>query len=183
MEPNKITVASQLFVISGCSGGGKSSLIARLASLGYQTEQEPGRVIVREQLQSGGRGLPWVDNDLFVDLLFRHYQELYDRWSQQQSMVFFDRSLVDLLGIPEPRQQHVQAAKNFRYNRLVFLVPPWPEIYINDNERRHSFEDAVREYEHLLVAYQNLGYHVEVLAKGGIDARIQQILSLLYKLL
>jgi predicted ATPase len=33
-------------VISGCSGGGKSTLLAELARRGYRTVEEPGRRIV-----------------------------------------------------------------------------------------------------------------------------------------
>jgi len=48
-------------VISGCSGGGKSTLLAELGSHGYATVEEPGRRIVKEELKAGGPALPWVD--------------------------------------------------------------------------------------------------------------------------
>src|ERR1700757_5427899 len=48
-------------VISGCSSGGKSTLIAELGKRGYAVVDEPGRRIVKEELTRGGAGLPWVD--------------------------------------------------------------------------------------------------------------------------
>src|SRR6185369_12186033 len=45
-------------VISGCSGGGKSSLLEELGRCGYATVEEPGRRIVKEELRSGGTALP-----------------------------------------------------------------------------------------------------------------------------
>ena len=36
-----------------------------------------------------------------------------------------------------------------RYHRRVFIAPPWPEIYVNDPERRHGFDDAVLEHDRL----------------------------------
>ncbi len=53
-------------VISGCSGGGKSTLLAELARRGLAVIAEPGRRIVRAELQCGGRALPWVDPVAFA---------------------------------------------------------------------------------------------------------------------
>ncbi|MEL6841194.1 MAG: AAA family ATPase, partial [Pseudomonadota bacterium] len=41
-------------VISGCSGGGKSSIIGALAAKGYTTFTEPGRQVVQTESASGG---------------------------------------------------------------------------------------------------------------------------------
>ena len=48
-------------VISGCSGGGKSSILAELGRRGYHVIPEAGRQIVREQLFIGSDGLPWQE--------------------------------------------------------------------------------------------------------------------------
>ena len=53
-------------VISGCSGGGKSMLLAELAQRGYAVVEEPGRRIVQQELQGGGAALPWVDPVAFA---------------------------------------------------------------------------------------------------------------------
>ena len=47
-------------VISGCSGGGKSTLIAELSRRGFAVVSEPGRRIVAEELAGDGKSLPWV---------------------------------------------------------------------------------------------------------------------------
>ena len=53
-------------VISGCSGGGKSTLLAELAGRGYAVVEEPGRRIVQEELAASGAALPWVDAAAFA---------------------------------------------------------------------------------------------------------------------
>ena len=53
-------------VISGCSSGGKSTLIAELAKRRYAVVDEPGRRIVKEELARGGSALPWVDRVAFA---------------------------------------------------------------------------------------------------------------------
>ena len=56
-------------MISGCSGSGKSSLLAELARRGCNTCAEPGRQIVKKQQHIGGDALPWANATKFVDLV------------------------------------------------------------------------------------------------------------------
>jgi predicted ATPase len=53
MLPNK------LIIISGCSGGGKSTLLSELTSIGYSVIPEIGREIVKEQVRTNGIITPW----------------------------------------------------------------------------------------------------------------------------
>jgi predicted ATPase len=53
-------------VISGCSSGGKSTLVTELGRRGYVTVQEPGRRIVKEQMLGNGLTLPWVNGIAFA---------------------------------------------------------------------------------------------------------------------
>src|SRR5262245_63013614 len=82
-------------MISGCSSGGKSTLLAELRRRGFVTIDEPGRRIVVEELKRGGRALPWVDAVAFarraieVSLADRADADPSARW------VFFDRGLID----------------------------------------------------------------------------------------
>src|ERR1700730_15527752 len=47
-----------LFVVmSGCSGGGKSTLLTELGRRGYMTVEEPGRRIVKDELLGNGLAL------------------------------------------------------------------------------------------------------------------------------
>ena len=52
--------------ISGCSGGGKSTLLSEFRRRGFATIDEPGRRIIAEELKRGGRGLPCVDAVAFA---------------------------------------------------------------------------------------------------------------------
>jgi predicted ATPase len=53
-------------VISGCSGGGKSTLLAELSRRGHAIVEEPGRQIIKEELKGKGLALPWVDETAFA---------------------------------------------------------------------------------------------------------------------
>jgi predicted ATPase len=140
---------SRFVVISGCSGGGKSTLLAELGRRGHAVVEEPGRRIVIEEMNRGGTALPWIDMPDFarraiaMTLSDLALMATFDGW------VFFDRCLVDAASAlqyltGEPVLESL--GRTNRYHRLVFLAPPWPEIYVKDRERRHDEAAAIDEY-------------------------------------
>jgi predicted ATPase len=173
---------NRFVVVSGCSGGGKSTLLAELGRRGHDVVEEPGRRIVKEELESGGRALPWVDGPAFARRAVA--TALADRAAAeaQPGWVFFDRGLVDAAAAlqhmtGEPALETL--ARPHPYHRRVFLTPPWPEIYGTDPERRHGLDAAMAEYERLLEAYPALGYEVVVLPKVSVVERAGFVLDTL----
>ena len=169
-------------VLSGCSGGGKSSLLAELARRGHAVVEEPGRRIVREESKGNGSALPWVNAAAFlrraltIAIADRASASVWDGW------VFFDRGLIDAAaGLEQLTGEPVLASlwKTHRYHRRVFLAPPWPEIYVTDPERRHSLDSAIAEYSRLLEVYPSPGYEVSILPKTGIAERADFVLQTL----
>lgn len=161
-------------VISGCSGGGKSALLAELGRRGHAVVEEPGRRIVKEELREGGLALPWKDGIAFARRAIAMALEDRALASTVKGWVFFDRGLVDAAAA----LQHLTGepalaalAREHRYHQTVFLTPPWPEIYVNDPERRHDLRAAEDEYSRLLEVYPALGYTVEVLPKASVPQR------------
>ena len=169
-------------ILSGCSGGGKSTLLEALKRRGHQAIEEPGRRIVVEELESGGSALPWVDAPAFARRAIAMSLADREKAIAFPGIVFFDRGLIDAASALEHLTgEPVLAALGqlHRYNRHVFLTPPWPEIYVGDRERRHDFTAAVAEYDRLTAAYPALGYEVHVLPKIGIEERADFIYSVL----
>ncbi len=166
-------------MLSGCSGGGKSTLLEALAARGFATVEEPGRRIVREALAGDGRTLPWVDPVAFARRAIEI--ALADRTrAPGNGWVFFDRGLIDALAALD----HLEGGESLtrlgaahRYHGRVFLVPPWPEIYGRDPERRHGLEAAVAEYERLIPAYDGLRYELVILPKASVADRVQFVLD------
>ena len=173
---------NRFVLISGCSSGGKSTLLIELARRGYPTVEEPGRRIVEEEMRGAGLALPWVNEIAFarrtLDLA------LADRASVdcEAGWTFFDRGLLDAAAA----LQHLTGeptlatlAPIHRYHRRIFLAPPWPEIYVMDSERRHDMGDAIAEYQRLLRMYPTLDYQVTILPKACVCERADFVLHAL----
>lgn len=168
-------------LISGCSGGGKSTLLSELKRRGYAVVEEPGRRIIATELKGSGRALPWVNLAAFAERAVELSLRDRDNATVTPGYVFFDRGLIDAAvalehasGRPALNRYAVQ-----RYNQRVFITPPWPEIYATDSDRQHSLQEAIAEYERLLIAFTSLGYDVEVLPKIEVTARADMILGCL----
>ncbi len=170
---------NRLVVISGCSSGGKSTLVEELSNRGYEVVEEPGRRIIAEERRDGGIALPWKDPEAFLRRAIELAQYDITQLSGSGRWAFCDRGLVDsaaglahLTG--EPISTHL--GSELTYHRKVFLTPPWPEIYVNDEDRQHPLSDAVQEYERLLEVYPSVGYELVIVPKTDVRTRADFVL-------
>ncbi|WP_233141379.1 AAA family ATPase [Haematobacter missouriensis] len=169
----------RLVVLSGCSGGGKSTLIAELKARDHVVVEEPGRRIIDEEQSSGGSALPWVDLAAFlrraIDMALSDMAAAsHNRW------VFFDRGLVDAASALEELTGDAALRAlciKHRYHQRMFMAPPWPEIYLTDAERQHSFDAAVAEFGRLMQAFPALGYDVLMLPQMTPSQRADFVLA------
>lgn len=169
-------------ILTGCSGGGKSTLLAALAQRGYAVRPEAGRQIVREQIHLDGDGLPWKDALKFVELASSRTMHLFNTTAAGDRPVFFDRGLVDLTSflqmkaIPVP-DYLMRAIERYRYAPTVFVTPPWRDIYADDGERGKSFADACREYDALIAGYEGAGYALVEVPRTSVEDRADFIVA------
>jgi predicted ATPase len=173
---------NRFVVISGCSGGGKSTLLAALGRRGLAVVEEPGRRIVREELKGGGCALPWVDLAAFARRAIAIAIEDRAGAAGNAGWTFFDRGLIDAaVALEQATGEKVAAQLNAAnpYCPKVFLAPPWQEIYADDAERRHSFVTAVAEYQRLSAAYLGLGYDVVLLPRISPEERADFVIDAL----
>ena len=167
-------------IISGCSGGGKSTLLEALRAKGYKVVQEAGRRIAQDESARASGALPWVNMPLFLERAIELAAADYEETAKENGPVFFDRSLVDLILAYEHisgRSKYHSWLHEMPYARQAYFTPPWPEIYATDLERRHAFEEAVLEYKRLEIGYPKYGYDFHVLPKTSVEARAQIILD------
>lgn len=156
-------------MISGCSGGGKSTLLSELARRGHVVVAEPGRRIIAEARAGDGSTLPWVDMAAFAR---RALEMSMTDYEAARGLTFFDRGIVDAaVAIAASRGELPSSIiARLRYDRLV-LAPPWPEIYVNDADRRHALERALLDYKRVQQAYLDAGYDPVMLPRDTVSAR------------
>ncbi len=89
--------------------------------------------------------------------------------------------LIEAVNYYEQRAQPLPPAlergmERCRFASPVFMAPPWQEIFERDDERRHRFEDAIREYETLVPSYRRHGFEVILLPKVRVEERADFVL-------
>ena len=169
-------------VITGCSGGGKSTLLDELSRRGYATVPEPGRRIVQEELAADGKALPWVDLAAFGRRALAMASQDLELAKGRSGWVFFDRGVVDAasaLSAAEAKPVEALLPPASPYHETVFIAPPWAEIYRPDSERRHGFAEALEEYVRLTRVYPAYGHKLIELPKVSVARRADFVLTCL----
>lgn len=177
-----ISGTDRLFVLTGGPGSGKTTLIAGLEQAGYGRSVEAGRGVIQDQVAIGGRALPWRDPAAFAELMLCWEMRSYHLALERAGPVFFDRGVPDVVGylrlMDMPVPSHIgRAVETFRYNRRVFIAPPWPEIFRQDGERKQTMEEAARTYEAMVATYAGYGYELVEVPRLPVRERVRFILE------
>ncbi len=168
-------------VLTGAPGSGKSAVLDVLRKLGHGCIDEPARQILAEQRSFDGHGMPAKDPRLFTELLLSRALFEYGRMRGHEEPVFFDRGVADVVGYGKWYDLDIahieQAARCYRYAKIVFVTPDWKEIYRNDDERTMTYDEARRFGDGIRRIYEELGYDVVELPRESPEKRAQFILS------
>ena len=170
-------------VITGGPGTGKSTVIIELEKQGYQCMHEISREVTLMARKNGIEQLFLKDPMLFSKMLLEGRVNQFKKASNlKNNIVFFDRGIPDVfaymnyLGVEYP-SIFIDQSNNNQYYSTIFLMPPWKDIYITDNERYESFEQSLAIYNHLKSAYKGLGYTIIEVPFGTAQERADFILK------
>lgn len=170
---------SNFFVLTGGPGVGKTSLIEALARAGFRTVPEDARAIIKEQVEIGQDGLPWANKGNYAELMFNASLKSYKTQKDNPSStaIFFDRGILDSIcymkmeNIPIPNDV-LEKTKNHPYNKQVFILPPWKEIYKTDTERKQNWQEVLFTYQKMKETYLEFGYTIIEVPKTDIKGRV-----------
>jgi predicted ATPase len=166
-------------LLTGGPAVGKTALIEELRARGERVVEETHRRVIREEMARGGTALPWLDQTAYLARAAREDIAIFEAMADVEERVFFDRGIIDSLPAPqdgEPPAWLAQAAQRLRYNRRVFVPPPWAEIYRKDAERRQTFDECQVGHTVILESLQRLGYSPVEVPPGPVEARADFVL-------
>jgi predicted ATPase len=181
--PDSITHSNpNLYVITGGPGTGKTTVLRELQQRGFAVAEEVARQIIREQIDSGGTAVPWGDTREYTNLMLARSVESFLSLKADSVPTFCDRGIPDTLCYARIIQlaetdRISSACETFRYNPTVFMLPPWPEIYTTDSERKQTLDEAVETYHLMVRAYADCGYEVVEVPRVAVELRADFILK------
>ena len=172
---------SKRVIITGAPGTGKSSIIEALRDLGHHVFDEVAREVIKVEMEKGSDHVPWLDMTNFSIKVVEGQKKQHE---STKELSFFDRGIPDVLAYMRygkvPLFKELEdALEAFRYHKYVFITPPWEEIYVNDEERKETFEESVLIHNHLKEAYESLGYNIIEIPKSEVSERIKFIINYL----
>jgi predicted ATPase len=175
-------VQKEIIVIIGGPGTGKTTIINELIANGYCCYPEISRQVTLEAQKKGIEQLFLKNPLLFSELLLEGRKKQFESaCNEPHEMVFLDRGIPDVLAymhyIGDSYPSFFDAACKEHIYSKIFILPPWEEIYISDQERYENFEQAKLIYNHLTETYQNYGYELIEVPKDSVDKRILFILD------
>lgn len=150
-------------IVTGGPGVGKTTLPKKLEALGYATETESARALIRERLAAGLPPRP--GRRAFAAEVLRRDQAKYQLSLGRATTTFFDRSAVEAVGMAQEAGA-ISAAEvtvllsALKFHPTVFILPPWQDIYVNDAERDHDYAHCVAVHNELARWYAACGYHL-----------------------
>ncbi len=173
---------ANFFVLTGGPGSGKTAVLNELSGLGFLAVPEVARTIIQKQQMMGGDATHTGNRSAFCDLMLDQSIADYCKMQEEEKRVFFDRGIPDLYGYAaafceEINTNIINAVTQFRYNKTVFIFPPWQEIYETDRERQQDFQEAIYTYASIKEAYLTCGYTLIEMPKISITERANFILQ------
>ena len=169
-------------VITGGPGVGKTTLLAELAERGYATVAESARAIISERRAQGQSPRP--QPVAFAQEILRRETEKYYAHPSDSGWVFFDRGVVEALGMlheatPLSAAEFDAALRAYPFHASVFILPPWSGIYTTDAERDHSFPWVEHVHNELVRWYRSCGYTLCEVPRLPVAERAEFVLRAL----
>lgn len=183
-SPNIKFLKAKKIVITGGPGSGKTTLINSLEQNGQKVLHEISREVIREAQKEGIEQLFLENPLLFSEKLLEGRLKQYEMGdAYSNSFLFFDRGMPDVTAYMDYMDIHypgnfVKTCTENKYD-AIFVLPPWKEIYIQDNERYESFGQAEKIFDFLKEGYRKYGYEVYEVPFATVNERMEYILNVL----
>lgn len=178
-------VKNNYFILTGAMGAGKSTVLNQLKN-SFKCIDEPARIILKEERERGGDGVPEKNPERFNELMLMRMLVEYDENLASEEIIIFDRGVPDIIAYSELLNTNsypsVTSAKKYRYNKFVFMFNGWEKIYTNDDERKIDFNTASHFGEIIKRNYSGFGYKMIDVPFMTVEERVSFILDKINKI-
>lgn len=167
------------YILTGGPGAGKTSLLNELGRRGFTCSEEVSRKLIRREVAAFSSCLPWKDLSCFADRCLEQMLKELDK-HPSAGLTFFDRGIPDIIaylrlaGKPVKRE-FLEAGFEPSYEKKVFILPPWKEIYTNDAERWQSADEAAFIYKSIVETYSGFTYSLVEVPRLCLEGRAEFI--------
>ncbi|MCG9791146.1 AAA family ATPase [Flavobacterium algicola] len=171
-----------IILLIGGPGTGKSSILNELKDKGFCCYPEISREITLEAQKNGIDQLFLEQPLLFSQLLLEGRQKQHQEATQEaDKTVFIDRGLPDILAYMHFAKQDypehfTTSCQDHRYTK-IFMLAPWEEIYVIDDARYETYEQALDVHQHIVDTYKSFGYDPIEVPRDTIENRTAYILN------
>lgn len=135
------------------------------------------------QAQKEGIEQLFLENPILFSekLLEGRLRQFHEAKNCAAPVLFYDRGMPDVTAYMDFVASHypknfIETCTEHRYDK-IFVLPPWKEIYEQDNERYESFEQAEKIYHFLKGGYEKYGYSTHEVPVGPLMERAHYILK------
>jgi predicted ATPase len=169
-------------VITGGPGAGKTTLLLALEARGYKIVGDTARTIIQDRRRRGLTPRPAAYE--FAQEALRMDIENFVHHATGRGPVFFERGVLDALCLLDrvtslnENELNMWLSK-YRYFPKVFVLPPWKAIYVNDDERDHTFEHAESMNRMVQEWYRRCGYQILEVPMVSVEERCTFVLQAL----
>jgi len=178
---------TERYIITGGPGAGKTSLVQALKAARYHCSEEASRRIIAEEVSNNSDCLPWTNLSCFAGKVLERMKYLYTQAAANTGITFFDRGIPDMIAYLKAARLPVDngyytALEQHSYEQLVFILPPWKAIYVNDAERWQTFDESVYLYTAIRETYEAFGFTLVTVPKERVENRMRFILQTIAQL-
>ena len=172
----------KLYVITGASGSGKSTVLRILKDKGYVVLEEQARkIIAQENKKPDGMSR---DDPEFPLFLTQKQQEAEHGLPEKIS--FIDRGIIDSLAFlaiedKQPSKKLLSLIKKAPYEKKVFFLSLPPKEVFGKSDHKHS-EETYEPYERSLAfvnllqqAYTSQGYELFIVPFASFEEQANMI--------
>jgi predicted ATPase len=163
-----------VYIITGGPGFGKTSLLNELEGRGFNVCPEEARALL-----NGVSMLPTNFEQIIANHRLRFLHS-----ADPDKVAFADRGLPDQIAYSwyknkQPSSFIEELVSSNKYAPIVFMTPPWENIYTKDEIRKENFKEACQIHNHIIQAYLKYGYQIIDLPFSSPADRAEFILNFL----